>query len=93
MNMEWSAKQNVVCWRKTSSNILEMKDKSYTGQAVLIKIHVFCQDQKGYHLQFLQVICLYYGEAGMRIERCREDCYDLSNLQAAEEQLSEKCSR
>ena len=22
-----------------------------TGQAVLIKLHVFCQDLKGYHLQ------------------------------------------
>ena len=33
---------------------------------------------------------LYYGEAGMQIERCREDCYDLSNLQAAGEQLSHK---
>ena len=46
------------------------------GQAVLIKIHVLCQDLKGYHLQFLEVMSLYYGEAGMRIERCREDCYD-----------------
>ena len=54
-----------------------------TGQAVLIKIHVLCQDLKGYHLQFLEIMSLYYGEAGMRIERCREDCYDLSNLQAA----------
>ena len=26
----------------------------------------------------------------MRIERCSEDCYDLSNLQAAGEQLSKK---
>ena len=60
----------------------------WTGQAVLLKIHVFCQDLKGYHLQFIEVMSLCYGEAGMRIERCREDCYDLSNLQAAEEQLS-----
>ena len=29
----------------------------------------------------------------MRIERCREDCYDLSNLQAAGEQLSHKFLR
>ena len=58
-----------------------------TGQAVLIKIHVFCQDLEGYHLQFLEVMSLYYGEAGMLIERCREDCYDLSILQAAGEQL------
>ena len=33
---------------------------------------------------------LYYGVASMRIERCRENCYDLSNLQAAGEQLSQK---
>ena len=33
---------------------------------------------------------LYYGEAGIRIERCRKDCYDISNLQAAGEQLSHK---
>ena len=58
-----------------------------TGQAVLIKIHVFCQDL---NLQFLEVMYLYYGEAGIRIERCREDCYDLSNLQAAGEQLCQK---
>ena len=32
------------------------------GQAVLIKIHVFCQDLKGYNLQFLEVVSLYYGE-------------------------------
>ena len=54
-----------------------------TGQAVLINIHVFCQDLRGYHLQFLEVMSQYYGQVGMRIERCREDCYDLSNLQAA----------
>ena len=36
---------------------------------------------------------LYYGEAGMRIERCREDCYDLGNLKATGEQLSQKISR
>ena len=64
-----------------------------TGQAVLIKIHVFCQDLKGCHLQFLQVMSLYYGEAGMPIEMCREDCYDLSNQQAAGEQLSHKFLR
>ena len=50
---------------------------------MLIKIHVLCQDVKGYHLQNLEVMSLYYGEAGMRIERCSEDCYDLGNLQAA----------
>ena len=58
---------------------------------MLIKIHVFCQDLKGYHLQFYEVMSLYYGEAGMRIDRCR-DCYDLSNPQAAGEQLSQKIS-
>ena len=31
---------------------------------------------------------LYYGEAGMQIERCREDCYDLINLHAAGVQIS-----
>ena len=61
-----------------------------TGQAVLIKIHVFCQDLKGYHLQFLEVMSLYYGEASMWFERCKEDCYDLSNPQAAGEQIKEK---
>ena len=35
---------------------------------------------------------MYYGEAGMWIERCREDCYDLGNLQAAGEQLSQEIS-
>ena len=59
-----------------------------TGQALLTRIHVLCQDLKGYHLQFLEVMSLYYGEAAMRIERCRDDCYDVSNLQAAGEQLS-----
>ena len=41
---------------------------------MLIRIHVFCQDLKGYQLQFLEVMSLYYGEVGMQIERCREDC-------------------
>ena len=63
-----------------------------TGQAVLIRMHVFCQDLKEYHLQLLEIMFLYYGEAGMRIERCSEDCYDLSNPQAAGEQLSHKYS-
>ena len=50
-----------------------------TGQVVLIKVHVFCQVLKGHNLQFLEVMSLYYDEAGMRIERRREDCYDLSD--------------
>ena len=29
----------------------------------------------------------------MRIERCREDCYDLSNLQAAGDKLSHRFFR
>ena len=33
-----------------------------------------------------------YVEAGMQIERCRDDCDDLSHLQAAGEQLSQKSS-
>ena len=57
---------------------------------MLIKIQVFCQDLKGYHLQFLEVTALCYGEAGMRIVMCREDGHDLSNLQAAGEQLCQK---
>ena len=61
-----------------------------TVKAVLTKIHVFCQDLKGYHLQFLEVMSMYYDEAGMRIERCSEDCSDLSNLQTADGQLSPK---
>ena len=48
-----------------------------TGQAELIKIRVVCRDLKRYHLLFLEVMSLYYCEAGMRIEKCREDCYDL----------------
>ena len=61
-----------------------------TRQAVLIKIHVFWQDLKGYHFQFLEAVSLYYDEASMRIEKCREYCYDLSNPQAVGEQLSLK---
>ena len=57
---------------------------------MLIKIHVICQDLKGYNLQLLEVMTLYYGEAGLRIERCREECHDQSNLQVAGEQLSPK---
>ena len=71
----------------------QLRQMLRTGQAVLIKILVFCQDLKGYHLQFLAAMSLYYGEAGMRIERCKEDCYDLCNLQAAGEQLSLKFQR
>ena len=59
-----------------------------TGQAVLIRIHVFSQDLIRYHLQFLQVTSLYYGEAGLPIERCKELSYDLSKLQAAGEEHS-----
>ena len=64
-----------------------------TDLEVLIKVHVLCQDLKRYHLQFLEVMSLYYCEAGMCIERCREDCYDLYNLQAVGEQLSQKVLR
>ena len=41
----------------------------------------------------LEVMSLYYGEAGMRIKRCKEDCHDIRNLQAAAEQLSQKFSK
>ena len=73
---------NLVCFKGCYDHLCQMLR---TGQAVLIKIHVFCQDVKGYHLLILDVVSMYYGEAGMRIERCREDCYDLGNLQAAAE--------
>ena len=59
-----------------------------TGKAVITRIHVICQDPKAYHLQFFEVMSLYDGEVVMQIERCREDCYVLSNLQATREQLS-----
>ena len=64
-----------------------------TGQAVLIKIHPFCQELKGYYLQLLEVMSLYYGEGSMWIETYREDCNDLSNLQTAGEQCSPKFLR
>ena len=78
--------------RKFHSNNLACLKGCYDQlcQEVLIKIHVFCQDLKGYHLQFYEVMSLLYGEAGMWVERCREDCDDLSNLQSAGEQLSKK---
>ena len=59
-----------------------------TGQVVLIKIHVFCQELKGYHLQLLEIMSLYYYEAGMWIERCRGDCHDSCRLHAVGEQHS-----
>ena len=57
---------NIACLKGCYDQLCQMLR---TGQAVLIKIHVFCQDLKGYHLLFLEVTSLYYGEAGMRIER------------------------
>ena len=81
---------NLACWEGCYDQLCQMLR---TGQAVLIKMHVFCQDLKGYNLLFLEVMSLYYCEAGMRIEKCREDCYDLGNLQAAGEKLSKKLSR
>ena len=71
----------------------QLRQMLLTGHAVLIKIHVFCQDLKGYNLQLLEVMSLYNGGAGMLIERCREDCNDISNLQAAGVQLSPRFSR
>ena len=76
---------NVACLRVYYDQLCQMLR---IGQAVLIKIHVFWQDQKGYYLQFFEIMSMYCGEAGMRAEWCREDCYDLSNLQDAGEQLS-----
>ena len=40
-----------------------------------------------------EAMSLYNGEAGMQIERCREECYDLRYLQAASEQLFLKILR
>ena len=84
-----------MCWRFNTNNLAYLKgcydqlcQILRTGQAVLIQIHVLCQDLRGYHMQSLEVMSLYYGEAGMRIERCRKDCKDVSILQAAGEQLS-----
>ena len=81
---------NLACLKGCYDQLCQMLR---TGQAVLIKIHVFCQNLRGYHLQFLEVMSLRYDEAAMRIERCREDCDDLSNLQAAGEQLSKNFLR
>ena len=78
---------NLDCLRGCYDQLCQMLR---TGEAVLIKMHVFCQDLEGYNLQFFKAMSLYYGEDGMRNERCREDCYDLCNLQAAGEQLSPK---
>ena len=69
---------NVVCLKLCHDQLCQMLR---TGQAALIKIRVFCQNLKGYNLQFLEVMSLYYGVAAMRIGRYREDCHDLSNLQ------------
>ena len=76
---------NLVCLKGCHDQLCQMLRADY---AVLISIHVFCQNLKGYHLQFLEVMSLYYVETSMQIERCSEDCYDLSNLQAAGGQLS-----
>ena len=78
---------NVACLKGCYDQLCQMLR---TGQAVLVKIHVIFQDLKAYNLLFIEVMSLYYSESGMLIERCREDCHDLSNLQAAGEQLSQK---
>ena len=71
---------NLACLRGCDDQLCQMLR---TGQAVLLRINVFCQDIKGYHLQSLEVMSLYYGEVGMQIERCKEDGHYLGNLQAA----------
>ena len=80
---------NLACLKGCYGQLCQMLR---TGQAALIKIYIFSQDVKVCYLQFLEVMSLYHREAGMRIESCREDGYDLSNLQAAGEQFSEKLS-
>ena len=66
-----------MCWKFHANNLACLKGCNgqlfrmlRTGEAVLIKIHVICQDPKGYNFQFLEVMSLYYGEAGVRIEKC-----------------------
>ena len=58
---------NLACLIRCYDQLFQMLR---TDQRVLLKIHVFCQDLKGYHLQLLEVMSLYNGEAGMWIERC-----------------------
>ena len=81
---------NITCLKGRYDELCQMLR---TCQAALIKIHVFCQDLEGYHLQFLEVISLYNSQAGKQIARCREDCCDLSSLQSAGKQLSPKFAR
>ena len=42
--------------------------------------HVLCQGQKGYCLQFSELVSQCYGEFVMHIERRRKDCYGLNNI-------------
>ena len=49
---------NLVCLRGCYDQLCQVLR---IGQAVLMKIHVFCQNLKGYNLQFLEVISLYHG--------------------------------
>ena len=72
---------NFACLREFYDQLCQIME---TNQEVLIEINVLCQELKGYPLWFLEVMSLYCGEAGMWIEICRGDYYDLSNLQAAE---------
>ena len=57
-----------MCWKIHTNNFVCLKgcycqlcQMLRTGLAVLINIRVLCQDLKGYHLQFLEVMSLYYG--------------------------------
>ena len=59
---------NLACLRGCYDQLCQMPR---TGQAVFIKIHVFCHDLKGYHLQFLEATSLYYSDAGI----CLHDAY------------------
>ena len=44
---------NLACLKECYDQLCQMLR---TGQAVLIKIHFFCQDLKGYHLWFYEVM-------------------------------------
>ena len=69
-------RSNVTCLKDCHDQLCQMLK---TGQALLIEISVFCQDLKGYHLPFLEVMSLYYGEASKWIEIYIKYWYDLSN--------------
>ena len=71
----------VLCLTNTDGNMIDIAHTNNVAclkgcydqlcQIQGTKIHVFCQDLKVCYLHFLEVMSLYYGEAGMRIKRYR----------------------